>query len=152
MSAYFEVKVNYEKLTIYGKRKKVTEPYLVDAVSFTDAEARINKILEQYISGDFAVRNMKIANFSDILPNESGDRWFRCKVSYILYDEEKGTEKRTNTYMLVQANNVVDAYDFINKSMEGMVSDYEIPAVAQSLIMDVFPYKNNEVESEINPK
>jgi hypothetical protein len=144
MSAYFEVKVKYQKLQQDGKQKKVTEPYLVDAVSFTDAEKRINEVLEKYISGEFFVRNMKIANYSDILPNENGDRWFKCKVSYISIDEEKGTERKTSTYMLVEANDVKSAYDFINKSMEGMVSDYTIPAISESAIMDVFPYKMSE--------
>lgn len=148
MSTWFECKVRYEKLMQDGKQKKVNEPYLVDAVSFTDAEARINEVLEPYISGDFFVNNMKIANFSDIIPSENGDRWFKCKVSYITIDEEKGVERKSNSYMLIQANNVKEAYDNIDKSMEGMISDYEIPAIQESPIMDVFPYFTREENEE----
>lgn len=149
MSTWFECKVRYEKMMPDGREKKVNEPYLVDAVSFTDAEARIHEVLEPYISGEFFVNNIKIANYADLIPNENGDRWFKCKVSYISYDEEKGTERKSNSYMLIQANNLKEAYDNIEKSMEGLVSDYEIPAIQESPIMDVFPYfSKNEENSE----
>jgi len=147
MSTWFECKVKYEKIMQDGNQKKVNEPYLVDAVSFTDAEARINEVLEPYISGEFFVNNMKIANYSDLIPSENGDRWFKCKVSYISIDEEKGVERKTNSYMLVQANNLKEAYDNIEKSMAGMVSDYEIPAIQESPIMDVFPYFSKEEDT-----
>ncbi len=148
MATWFECKVKYEKIMPDGRQKKVTEPYLVDAVTFTDAEARINEVLEPYISGDFFVNNIKIANYSDLIPNENGDRWFKCKISYISYDEERGTERRSNSHILVQANNVKEAYDYIEKSMEGMVSDYEIPAIQESPILDVFPYMSDNEENE----
>ena len=144
MSTWFECKVKYEKIMPDGRQKKVNEPYLVDAVSFTDAEARINEVLEPYISGEFFVNNMKIANYSDLIPSENSDRWFKCKISYISIDEEKGVERKTNSYMLVQANNLKEAYDNIEKSMSGMVSDYEIHAIQESPIMDVFPYFSKE--------
>lgn len=147
MSTWFECKVRYEKMMQDGRQKKVNEPYLVDAVSFTDAEARIHEVLEPYISGEFFVNNIKIANYADLIPNENGDRWFKCKISYISYDEEKGIERKTNSYMLVQANNVKEAYGNIEKSMEGMVSDYEIPAIQESPIMDVFPYFSKDEEN-----
>lgn len=159
MSTWFECKVRYEKMMQDGRQKKVNEPYLVDAVSFTDAETRIHEVLEPYISGEFFVNNIKIANYTDLIPNENGDRWFKCKVSYISYDEEKGTERKSNSYMLVQANDVKDAFENIEKSMEGMVSDYEIPAIQESPIIDVFPYfskdeenteEGNNVHEEIN--
>lgn len=149
MSTWFECKVKYEKLMQDGRQKKVTEPYLVDAVSFTDAEKRINEVLEPYISGEFFVNNIKIANYSDLIPSESGDRWFKCKVAYISFDEEKGIERKSNSYMLIQANNLKEAYENIEKAMAGMVSDYEIPAIQESPIMDVFPYfSKDENESE----
>ena len=144
MSTWYECKVRYQKMDQNGREKKVNEPYLVDAVSFTDAEKRINEVLEPYISGEFVVTNIKIANYSELHPNENGDRWFKCKVSYIMLDEEKGTEKKSNSYMLVQANNLKEAYDAIEDLMKGSVSDYEIPAIAESAIMDVFPFFDKE--------
>ncbi len=144
MPTWFECKVKYEKMMPDGRQKKVTEPYLLDAVTFTDAEARLNEVLEPYISGEFFVSNIKIANYADLIPNEAGDRWFKCKISYISYDEERGTERRSNSYSLVQADNVKEAYEIIEKSMEGMVSDYEIPLIQESAILDVFPYVSTD--------
>lgn len=141
--SYFEVKVKYEKTMPDGSRKKVNEPYLVDAVSFSDAETRINKVLEPYISGVFFVNSIKIANYSDIIKNENEDRWFKCKVSFINIDEN-GKERKTHSYALVQACNVVDAKVVADKSMDGCVSDYEIPAVAETKIQDVFEYEMSE--------
>ncbi|HBH47408.1 MAG TPA: phage tail protein [Bacteroidales bacterium] len=140
MSAWFECKVKYQKMDQNGKEKVVTEPYLIDAVSFTEAESRIHKELEPYISGEFNVTNIKIANFSELIPDEAGDRWFKCKVTFITLDEEKGVERKSNTYMLVQANNVKEAYDNLESAMTGGVSDFSIPNIAESPIMDVFPY------------
>ncbi len=144
MSSWYECKIRYQKMDESGKEKTANEPYLVDAVSFTDAEARINKEMEPYISGDFSVTNIKIANFSEIIPDDAGDRWFKCKVSFITLDEEKGVERKSNTYMLVQANNAKEAYENVEESMAGTTSDYTIPSVAESPIMDVFPYFSDE--------
>lgn len=154
MNTWFECKVKYQKVMSDGKEKMVSEPYLIDAVSFTDAESRIHKELEPYISGEFFVTNIKIANFSELVPNENGDRWFKCKVAFISLDEEKGVERRSNTYMLVQANNVKEAYDTLEKALDDTISDFEIPAIQESPLMDVFTYfgdDKNEVPSNLKP-
>ncbi|OQY03813.1 MAG: hypothetical protein B6I20_04235 [Bacteroidetes bacterium 4572_117] len=153
MSTWYECKVRYQKMDQNGKEKKVTEPYLVDAVSFTDAEKRIHEMMEPYISGEFTVTNIKIANYSELHPDENGDRWFKCKVTFVNLDEEKGVERKSNTYMLIQANDVKEAYDAIDKLLTGTVSDYEIPAIQESPIMDVFPVfdKNNEIPENLTP-
>ncbi len=148
MSNWFECKVKYQKLDDQGKVKNVSEPYLVDAVSFTEAESRINKEMEPYISGEFTVTNIKIANYAEILPGESGDRWYKAKVSYITIDEERGLERKSNSYMLIRAHNLKDAYDNLEKEMKGTVSDYEIAAITESPILDIFPFDNSF--SEIN--
>jgi len=149
MNTWFECKVKYQKTDETGKDKMVSELYLIDAISFTEAESRINKELEPYISGEFFVATIKIANFSELVPDENGDRWFKCKVTFISIDEEKGVERRTNTYMLVQANNVKEAYETLDKSMDDTMSDYEIPSVQETMIMDVFKYFEDE---ELNPE
>ncbi len=151
MNTWFECKAKYQKTDETGKDKTVSELYLIDAISFTEAESRINKELEPYISGEFFVSTIKIANFSELIPNENGDRWFKCKVAFISIDEEKGVEKRSNSYMLVQANNVKEAYDVLEKSLDDTMSDFEIPAITESPIMDVFKYftDDEEVNKEI---
>lgn len=138
---WFECKVKYTKIDeISGKEKKVSEPYLVDAVSFTEAEARIHKELEQMISGDFNVTNISKSNVMELYPNENGDRWFKAKVCFIDVDENSGKEKKANQYMLTQANNVKQAYEFLEECLGDMIVPYEIPAISESPIMDVLPF------------
>lgn len=149
MNTWFECKVKYEKMGNNGKEKMVSEPYLIDAVSFTEAESRIQKELEPYITGDFFLSTVKIANYSELIPNDNGDRWFKCKTAFISLDEEKGIEKRSNTYILVQANNVKEAYDNLTKALSDSISDFEIPAIQESPILDVFKYSGND---ELNEK
>jgi hypothetical protein len=143
MSTWFECKAKYQKTDQNGKEKMVSEPYLVDALSFTEAEKRINELLAPYITGEFKVTNIKIASFSELIPNEACDRWFKCKVTFIGYNEEKGTETKTNTYMLVQANTVKQAFDFVENALKGTVSDYQIPSITESPLKDVFPYSED---------
>jgi hypothetical protein len=138
MDTWFECKVKYQKVDTQGNDKFVTESYLIDAVSFTDAEARINIELEPYIRGEFNVTNIKIANFAELIPDENGDRWFKCKAVFIVFDEKKQTERRSATNMLVQASNVKEAYNNLDKALQGTVSDYEIPSIQESSLMDVF--------------
>lgn len=147
MQNWFECKVRYTKIDEKtGKDKKVNEPYLVDAVSFTEAEERIYREMEAYISGEFTVTNIRKANYTDIFPNEDGDRWYKCKVTFMSIDESAGKEKKVANQMLVLASGVKDACDKIEKGLEGMTVDFEIVAVAESPIMDFFPYFTDDAE------
>ncbi|MBN1800146.1 MAG: DUF4494 domain-containing protein [Candidatus Lokiarchaeota archaeon] len=141
MSTWFECKVRYMKIDeATGKEKKVNEPYLVDAVSFTEAESRIHTELEQMIRGDFQVTNMRKAEYSDLFPFDNGDRWYKCKVSYLSIDEAAGKEKKISSQMLVMANDLKEAYDNLMTSLSGMAVDFEINGINESPIIDVFPY------------
>lgn len=145
MHNWFECKVRYTKIDDKtGKEKKVNEPYLVDAISFTEAEARINKELEAYISSEFIVTNIRKANYTDVFPNEEGDRWFKCKVTYVSVDESAGKEKKVSNQMLIMASNVKDAYDKLQQSLSGMTIDFDIVGITESPIMDFFPYFKDE--------
>ncbi|MCZ4694274.1 DUF4494 domain-containing protein [Ancylomarina euxinus] len=146
---WFECKVKYVKIDENGKEKKVTEPYLVDAVSFTEAEARIHTELEKMIHSDFIVTNISKSNISELFPNENGDRWFKAKTSFVMVDEESGKEKKSNNYMLVEANNVKDAYEYLTEGLSDMIVPFEIPSVSESPIMDVFPFFKDELNEEI---
>lgn len=148
-NSWFECKVKYVKIDENGKEKKVTEPYLVDAVSFTEAEARIHIELEKMIHSDFMVTNISKSNISELFPNENGDRWFKAKTTFVTVDEESGKEKKSNNYMLVEANNVKDAYEFLTEGLSDMIVPFEIPSVVESPIMDVFPFFKDEVNEEI---
>lgn len=141
MSAiWYECKVKYRKTDDTGVQKVVTEAYLVDAVSYTEAESRINEEMTAYISEEFKITSIKTANFSEIHPFENCDRWFKSKIALVAYDEESGKERKTNMYVLVQANDVKEAYDSTIEVMKGTMGDYTIPAISESPIVDVFPY------------
>ena len=88
MHTWFECKIRYEKTMENGMNKKVTEPYLVDALSFTEAEARIIEEMTPYISGEFTVNDIKRANYSELFFAEdaNADRWFKCKLTFITLD------------------------------------------------------------------
>ncbi len=141
MSAiWYECKVKYRKTDDSGVQRMATEPYLVDAISYTEAESRINEEMSAYISDEFKITNIKVANYAEIHPFENSDRWFKSKVSLISYDEESGKERKSNMYLLIQANDVKEAFDNTNEAMKNTMGDYTIPAIAESPIMDVFPY------------
>ncbi|MEL4308015.1 DUF4494 domain-containing protein [Joostella sp. CR20] len=145
MSAtWYECKVKYKKTNDNGVQKMVTEPYLIDAISYTEAEARINEEMTAYVSEEFKITNIKVANYAEIHPFENSDRWFKSKVALVAYDEESGKERKTNIYLLVQANDVKEAYDNTVTAMKNTMGDYTIPAISESPIMDVFPYFSGE--------
>ena len=143
---WYECKVKYRKTDEGGVQKMANEPYLVDALSYTEAESRINEEMSAYISEEFKITTIKVANYAEIHPFENADRWFRSKVSLLAYDEESGKERKTNMYLLVQANDVKEAYDNTVTVMKGTMGDYTIPAIAESPILDVFLYFSGEEE------
>ena len=146
---WFETKVRYSKMGENGVEKKVTESYLVDALSCTEAEARTLKEMEPYITGEFTVSDIKQAKYSEIFLDEadSADRFFKCKVVFITLDEKSGNEKESSTNMLVQASDLREAIKSLDKGMEGSMADYRIKGVNETNIMDVFLYNK---ESEDN--
>lgn len=140
VKTWYECKVKYRKTDENGTLKLVTEPYLVDALSYTEAESRINEEMSAYISEEFKITNIKVANYSEIHPFENSDRWFKSKVSLLAYDEESGKERKTNIYLLVQGNDAKEAYDNTSSVLKNIMGDYTIPSVSESRIVDFFPY------------
>ncbi|KAA6346410.1 hypothetical protein EZS27_006060 [termite gut metagenome] len=139
---WFECKIRYEKVAENGLQKKVTELYLVDALSFTEAEARIIEEMKPCITGEFTVAGIKRANYSELFfsDEDAADRWFKCKLLFSILDEKSGAERKTATYMLVQASNTADADKKLNEGMKGSMTDYQIASVGETKVMDVFPY------------
>ncbi|MCG2431654.1 DUF4494 domain-containing protein [Aequorivita xiaoshiensis] len=143
---WYECKVKYKKTHETGEQKVTTDTYLLDAVSYTEAEARITEEMKTFTEEDFRIMNIKVANFSEVHPFENSDRWFKSKVSLVALDEESGKEKKANIYLLVQANDVKEAFDNTTKAMEQTMGDYNIPSITESPIVDVFPYFTGEEE------
>lgn len=146
MAQYIETKISYDKTLESGLNKRVTEPYLVDALSFTEAEARIIEEMTPYISGEFSVSAVKKSNVSEIFWDNTGDKWYKVKVAFITINEKTGVEKRSACHMLVQASNFKKAYDNFIDAMKGTMADYEIVSITETAIMDV--YKANLETSE----
>lgn len=148
MHNYFECKVSYEKMLENGTQKKVTEPYLVDALSFTEAEARIIEEIRPFITGEFTVTDVKRARLSELFFNENGDRYYKIKVYFITLDEKTGAEKKISAQMLAQASDLKEAIAVLEEGMKGTMADYVIASVSETPIMDVFPYEAPEEEKE----
>lgn len=142
MNNWFECKVKYEKTMENGLTKKVSEPYLVDAISFTEAEKRIIEEIRPFMTGEFVISDIKRANYSEVFfcDAESADRWFKCKLSFITLDEKSGAEKKSNSYALVQAGDLREAIKYLDEQMKGTIMDYQIASVTETMIMDVYPY------------
>ena len=141
MHNYFEVKIRYEKVNEDGMNQKVTEPYLFDALSFTEAEARTIEEITPYISGEFTVTNIKRENFSEVfLYPDEGDYFFKARIAFVTLDDKSGKEKKTHTNVLVQANDLQQAKDRVVEQMKGTMADYEIVRVGKTDIVDVDPY------------
>lgn len=143
LHSWFECKIRYEKTMENGMTKKITEPYIVDALSFTEAEARIIEEVTPFISGEYTVADIKRVNFSEIMfaDEEKADRWFKCKLSFITLDEKSGNEKKTSSNVLVQAADLRDAVKKLDVGMKGSMADYIISSMAETAIMDVYPYQ-----------
>lgn len=146
MHTWFETTIKFEKIGEDGKNLKVSEIYLVDALSFTEAEARITEEMTPFITGEFVVSKVRRCRIAELFYNDNGSYWFRSKVVFVTLDEEKGIEKRTATTMLVQAEDITDALQGIKDGMKGTMSDYEIYAVTMTEIMEVFQFVAKEEE------
>lgn len=139
MSQWFETKVKYDKTMLdTGAIKSVTEPYLVDALSFTEAEARITKEMEPFVSGELTVTAVRKVRFEDVLYHEGGDRWYKVKINMITIDEKTGAEKRSASFSLVQASEFKLALDYFLEVMKSVLFDFEIVNITEMAYIDVF--------------
>lgn len=135
---WFECKVKYDKTLETGVVRTVTEPYLVDALSFTEAEARITEEMQPYISGEFTVSAVRRVNLSDVFRNDSGDRWYKVKTNFITIDEKTAVEKKTASFQLVQASEFKEALDVFMEGMKDTMADFEIASITETPLMDVY--------------
>lgn len=148
MYNWFECKVRYDKTLDTGMVKTVTEPYMVDALSFTEAEARIIEEISPFISGEFSVSDIKRVKYSDTFFNETGDRYYKAKLYFITLDEKSGSEKKTAINMLIQASELKEAVVIIEKEMAKTMIDYTIASVTETAIMDIFIYTSKEKKEQ----
>lgn len=143
INEWYECSARYEKTLEIGMTKFVSEPYLVEACSFTEAEKRFIEEITPFMSGDFEVKAVKKCRITEMFPTNDGkaDRWYKAKLSFITLDEKNGVEKRTTHFMMVQASDFRDALKQLDEGMKGTMADYEITSITETKIMDVFKTK-----------
>ena len=137
MNNYFECKVTFFKTLENGKEKKVTECYIVNAVSFTDAEAKVIHHVQDVITGLFEVKSIRKYKVAEIVPSALGDTYFKCKLNFITLDERSGKEKKTAVYMLVDAETLEKAKTMLVEHMKNTMADYVIEKIEETKIMAV---------------
>ena len=145
-SKYFEVKIQYQKILENGKEKKVTEQYVVEAFSFTEAESRIAEEMLNYTDGDLEVVSEKIAPYNEIFLSDKSDddKWFISKVAFITLDEKTAKEKKQTFRYLVQAATSENALDYTKTMLNQCLSDYSIDSVQDTPTLNVFLHERTE--------
>jgi hypothetical protein len=143
MASWFECKIRYDKTQENGSIKKVTEAYLVDALSFTEAEARIIEEQTPFISGEVNVNAVKRTKISEIFWDDSADKWYMVKVAFITIDEKTAVEKKSASLILVAGSDFKGAYDNFMENMKGTMADFEIVSITETLLMDVYKVKTS---------
>jgi hypothetical protein len=141
MQTWFEGKVKYQKIDENGRERTVSENYLLDAVSFTDAEARIIAELQTMVRGEFVVTDLKKSKIAEVFPFEAGEWWYRATINLVTIDEEAGKEKKLRVFYLIQADDIEQALKHLEESLSFLIVPYVVTAIAVSTIVDVFPYK-----------
>ena len=146
MVNYFLSTVRYDKTMENGLIKTVSEQYLIDALSFTEAEARTIEELKPFISGQFTIPQIVKPRISELFlcDDLSADRYYKVKVAFITLDEKSGSLKKTNSFILVQASGFKNAYDRFIEGMKGTMADYEIVSIVETQILDYYPAKYDE--------
>lgn len=142
---WFECKIQYEKTMDDGLQKKIVEAYTIDALSFTEAEQRIMEEMSAFISGEFTIKDIKIAPYKEIFfaDMDSADRWYKAKLQFITIDEKTAKEKRTSANYLVNAGTLNGAVKNIEEVMGGTMCDYVIASVTETQLMDVYEYERD---------
>lgn len=159
MNTWFTVKVKYTKQLDDGTFKRVSEPYLLAAMTFTDAEARIYEELGSIIRGEFTVTNIARTEYHDIFYYEDADLWYKCKITYqsegdgldVESDLNPKKVKKVSQNFLVTATSVKEAFERIQESLSTLMVDYQIPSIMLTPIVDIFPF-NEELDVELERK
>lgn len=145
---WFEIGVRFEKTYEDGTLKKVTEQYVIEALSFTEAENRITKVANEFVSGEFTVKTEVKAPYREIFFSDKteDEYWYKAKLEFITIDEKSEREKRSTVIYLVQGANIHRALSNIVEVMGTTALDYEIIDIKKTKIVDVYEYKENKKE------
>lgn len=143
-----QAKVRYTKQQDNGSFKRVNELYLLAAMSWTDAEARVYEELGSMIRGEFTIQDISRFNIHDIFAYDDADVWYKAKVTYMGLDSDSDKEKKVTQYFLVTANSVKEADERIKESLSTLLVDFEIKSLVETKIIEIFPYKDEELQDK----
>lgn len=147
MQTWFESKVKYMKVSESGSESMVTENFLLDAVSYTDAETRIIRQMQQIVrGGEFQIVDIKKSRIAEVFPFENGEWWFKAAINLVTIDEDAGKEKKIKTNYLIMADDIKEALTRLDESLEYLVIPFVVTSLAVSPIVDVFPYNPEEAQ------
>lgn len=152
MATWFLCKIRYRKQEENGKQTTINEAYLIDSVSFTEAEARVYQELSSIIK-DFNLVSVSPMRLADVFHYDDAEKWFKCKVSYVSLDEKSGKEKKVQNTMLVSAANVKQAYERIEESLRTMLVPFDISDINSTNILEIFPYvaEEDKIPANLRP-
>jgi len=134
---WYTVKVKYTKTLEDGKIKRVTEPYLLNAASFTDAEARAHEEVGATVRGEFDVVSISRTDVHDIFSDDDADTWYKCKVTYEDVVDDK-PKKISNNY-LASGESVKTADAKVKEGLSSLMLDFKVDSVILTPIVDIFP-------------
>lgn len=140
MPQWFQTKVKFLKQTDNGLVKAVTEQYLVDAMSFTEAEARVNMEVADN-QRELTMMSITKSNVTEVVFYGDTELWHKAKLTYIVADEDAEKEKKVTTYLLVNADNVHEAYERVEEHLKEMLVPYRIPKIEETPIVEVYPFQ-----------
>lgn len=145
MTTWFECRIKYEKNDEFGNSKSVSESYLIDAVSFTESESRLHKILENEVPSNFIVAGIRKAKIDEIVFSDLEDiLWYKSRVIYSDVDEKSGKEKKTGHVIYVAGTDLTEALDNLKESQSSLMVQWDVDSIGLSKILDVFPYTESE--------
>ncbi|MFY0605378.1 MAG: DUF4494 domain-containing protein [Cyclobacteriaceae bacterium] len=153
MKIWYSCKVKHNRELDDGMLKQVTDAFLLDAVSYTDAESRLYEICERDIRGEFTVTQITKTNIAEVVEDDAYDKYFKCKVVYATVDGDSDKEVKINTYLLVSAEHVKQAFEKVEEHLNAMLVPFEIPSITLTTFLEVFPYESNAegIPSNLKP-
>lgn len=141
---WYKFRVKYGKELGTGKKKKVSEEYLVDAESFTETEKRASKAATELIgTRDFDITAISREPITEILRDdeEEDNHWYKAVVALFCEDEESGTRKSSPQTMYVNASDINNAANMLADRMSDSNIDWEIKSIAETKVLGVLNYK-----------
>lgn len=145
MTNWMICKVKYQSIDEATRKDKTfNSQYLIDSINFTEAESKITTILTSELNHEFVITEIDNYKVNEVFVSDDGDKWYKCKVSYIDVNPNTGKEKRTNTYDIIYAYDIKDAFEKLEDELSQILIPWECSSIIETKIIDVFPYDESD--------